>query len=890
MLGRAGTFAIIAFGFATAAMAQSSETSVEFDMPAQSLDQALRNYGVVADKQVMFSVDLVNGKTVGPIAGEMTPDEALQTLLADTGLVFETTFSDVILIRTAQQRASITGGNSLEVVQLQDAAPRQIESVDEKGDDGRSAVSEDEGSVFQQLEEIVVTGTNIRGVQNPTTPVLQFDRKDIDQSGAATVDEFLRTIPQNFNAIRPVSTGSADDFTSENTQSFGASVNLRGIGGGTTLTLLNGRRMTVSGSDSIVDVSVLPLGAIDRVEVLTDGASAVYGSDAVAGVVNFITRKDYEGFEVRGRYGTVTNGSKEDYGVGAAGGFSWSGGGGLFGIDYTDAKPLRIRELPNIDLNDPLFEDSESTVGALVERISGTVSLNQAITNRLSVAVDGLYTNREVIYIGNPARIPERELLSEQDSYFINTRLDYALTDDVTASLFYDYSREDGTRADERDGYEETNARNLLRVIEGTVSGRFMTLPSGNPLSFALGGLYREESYNTVAIPDTLERDVTSAYGELLIPIIGKENALPLVSAFDVSLAGRYEDYSDFGGTFNPKIGMHWAVNEALSFMASYSESFKAPTLFDASREPGLFTFAYPNTFFTAFPEIIADPDGQTVYLGAGGLDTKLTEETADVWSAGANYEPGFIPGLTVSTTYFMYDYVDRVGRIGVIDLFQDPAFGMFANPDPDLATVEALFALAEEEGLPFFNLANADPEDVQFVGFTGLRNISGQKVEGLDFTVDYEKDTAYGVFSASMNAAYLLTFDTQVTDMTPIVDQLNVLYRPIDLKLRGSLSWSRDGLTAFVAFNHIDGYRDNPNADIANHVSSWTTADLAFTFDFSERFENALAGGTVLSLSVSNLFNKQPPFVETTEGYNFDTSNADPYGRQISISLAKSF
>src|SRR5262249_53847435 len=113
----------------------------------------------------------------------------------------------------------------------------------------------------------------------------------------------------------------------------GSSINLRGIGEGTTLILLNGRRMASGFFGSTPDISALPLSAIERVEVLTDGASAIYGSDAIGGVVNFILRKDFDGFETRAR-GGFSDGGVNEYRFSQTLGKNWGSGNALVSGEY----------------------------------------------------------------------------------------------------------------------------------------------------------------------------------------------------------------------------------------------------------------------------------------------------------------------------------------------------------------------------------------------------------------------------------------------------------------------------------------------------------------------------------------------------------------------------
>ena len=153
-----------------------------------------------------------------------------------------------------------------------------------------------------QLEEIVVTGTHISGVAPVGAVVIVYTSEDANQSGAATVDQFARTMTDNFASVDTISNQYSNmrfspTSLSNGTNTFqGAAFNLHGLGPTATLTLLNGQRLAPGGLDgSFTDISQIPLSAMDHIEVLPDGASAIYGADAVAGVVNIITRNDFKG-------------------------------------------------------------------------------------------------------------------------------------------------------------------------------------------------------------------------------------------------------------------------------------------------------------------------------------------------------------------------------------------------------------------------------------------------------------------------------------------------------------------------------------------------------------------------------------------------------------------
>ena len=148
--------------------------------------------------------------------------------------------------------------------------------------------------VAQKVEKIEVTGSNIKRVDAETpSPIQVITREDIVRSGTNSVAELLRDIPS-------VLGGSLNDFNAGSGFARGTqSVSLRGLGSVATLVLVNGRRVETApvadpnlGQGAAFNLNVIPVSAIDRIEILKDGASAIYGSDAIAGVVNIILRKD----------------------------------------------------------------------------------------------------------------------------------------------------------------------------------------------------------------------------------------------------------------------------------------------------------------------------------------------------------------------------------------------------------------------------------------------------------------------------------------------------------------------------------------------------------------------------------------------------------------------
>jgi iron complex outermembrane receptor protein len=145
------------------------------------------------------------------------------------------------------------------------------------------------------IQEIVVTGSRIAQPNLETTsPVTQVTSEDVITQGVTKIEDLLNQLPQAF---------AAQNGTVSNGASGTATVNLRGLGSARTLVLIDGRRMPYGGvTNSAADLNQIPTAMVERVEVLTGGASAVYGSDAIAGVVNFIMKKDFEGIQFDGEY------------------------------------------------------------------------------------------------------------------------------------------------------------------------------------------------------------------------------------------------------------------------------------------------------------------------------------------------------------------------------------------------------------------------------------------------------------------------------------------------------------------------------------------------------------------------------------------------------------
>jgi iron complex outermembrane recepter protein len=181
--------------------------------------------------------------------------------------------------------------------------------------------------------EIVVTGTILRGVAPVGSSIISLNANDIQKTGLLSTTDVLKSIPQ----VTGIGTGEATTVTTQNSNlniSRANGLNIRGLGIQATLTLFQGRRVPTGGFGAqLFDPSTIPAIALSRIDVVADGASATYGSDAVAGVANLILRSDVEGVEMRGRYGFADNYHAQA--VSALAGHKWDTGRAMVAAEYS---------------------------------------------------------------------------------------------------------------------------------------------------------------------------------------------------------------------------------------------------------------------------------------------------------------------------------------------------------------------------------------------------------------------------------------------------------------------------------------------------------------------------------------------------------------------------
>lgn len=278
-----------------------------FDIPAASAVTALPEFGRQAGVQIIAPEEQLDGIVTPAIKGRMDVHEALRRLLVNTDLEVAGDDGHTMTLRPVKKAPVPRGADRREQPDGAQAAPPTEPAVAATVARVSPAPVDDDA---RQLQGVTVTGSFIRRIDTETAlPLTTIDKQEIDISGASTVSDLLGQLPQAAAFDNDETSTGPNDARGDVD-----SVNLRGLGSGNTLVLLNGRRIApfpiASGAVPRLSANInqIPLGAVQRIEVLRDGASATYGSDAVAGVVNTILKKDYEGAEAEVRYGHVGEG------------------------------------------------------------------------------------------------------------------------------------------------------------------------------------------------------------------------------------------------------------------------------------------------------------------------------------------------------------------------------------------------------------------------------------------------------------------------------------------------------------------------------------------------------------------------------------------------------
>lgn len=844
--------------------------------------------------------------------------------------------------------------------------------------------------------DIIVTGSHIRGGVSAGSALQIIDRKDIDLSGLGTAAQVLHSLPQNFRGgINEEVREGAEVFTN---RFSGATVNLRGLDSDATLVLLNGHRLPSGGlRGGFTDISVIPLAAIERVEVLTDGASAVYGADAVAGVVNFVLKSDYEAIESRARYGSVTEGSLDDYQLSQSIGRRWQNGGILAAYEFHKRDALPASDIRRTATNDlrpfggqdhrtylsnpgniidpftflPAFAIPTNQNGKFLtvqdlipgktnlsdfgigrdltseqDRHSAYVRIDQEILHNFTISFDGVFSRRE--FSGN--RFPSTEFLivPESNPFFVDpfgqgyTIVGYSFhneqdakdkgkVNDIIGAISAQYEFADWQiRADAGYGrskstlnsyntidfnalsivladsnpltafnpfgqgnntpqatlekiFKTDHFRRISETLNGTLiaDGRIFSLPGGH-VRLALGADARKEKLRSkdftgdnLAQESSLSRDIYAIFSEISIPIINPEMEIAGARRVDLSLAARMDHYEDIGETYNPKIGLEWSVFSGLAFRATYGTSFRPPNLVEQGGIPASYaitTFEDPASV-TGFSRVL--------YLSGGASD--LDNETADSWTIGIDIEPLQLKNLRINTTYFDIKFKDRISspRDVATILSREQIYPRSVQRNPSQAELDRW---CQDPNFSS-DLAECKVGRIAAIIDNRLQNIAESIVRGLDINISYSFTLFEGITSLSLNTGILFDYAQKETSSSSSKDLVGKVGYPPKERSRASVSWAKNGASMSIFVNHTDSFV-NDRSDNPAHVDDQFTFDGQLAYQFGNREYPKFARNLSISLSMQNIFNKEPPLVDNIVGY--DPSNYSALGRFIAVEVRK--
>ena len=846
-----------------------------------------------------------------------------------------------------------------------------------QGNDGASASAEN-------VQDIIVTGSRIRGVSAVGSNVIAIDQSKIAAEPVTSTADLLRRVPQVIGLGQNRNGGTAQNGAANATR--GSGINLRGIGTNATLILADGKRLPAQGTQGqFTDPSVLPSIALSRVEVVADGASAIYGSDAIAGVVNFITRKNFNGAEFRLRSG-FTGGSYGEQQVAGIVGKTWGSGYLTVSGEYTHNSALQAndlrwyqddnryrggRDLRVTNCNPstitaggrtyaiPVGGVTAANVGSLVagtsnkcfynsydtvipsqSRYSVLANASQDIGEGVRIFADGFYSRRNgklannstftaTVRNTNPFFVsPVPGVTSVTVPYSIVPELgmdvfpfrsySWTASGGVEAKLFGDWSgtayyshgksfdisdRRTGvnaaalaaaladtnpatalnvfggpnnlaTLARIHDNYFQIIGRNKLDVANLQFSGTLVELPGGD-LKLAVGGEYRREytftdlatgtSIAQVHTADSGSRTVKAVFGELYVPIFGGGNAMPGLQELSLSLAGRYEDYSNFGSTSNPKVGVTWRPVQGLAIRGSYGTSFRAPTFTEVSTIAG-----GAGLYYDTLPGVAGNQTG----IGIAGGNPGLKPETATTWSGGVEFKPQFAPGLTLSSTYFNIDYKDQIQALrGTSGILTNPLYASFVTLNPTAAQIAALVG----SGLPLNNAINTSA--VSFIVDGRRQNLGRSKVSGFDFGVNYTTTIGELRLDGGVQGTYYRRYRFQTVPGAALTNVISTINFPQRFRMQADLGAEYGKLHGRVTLNHLSAY-DNTGIIPIQKVRDYDTVDASLSVDITERLS--------LSVDVRNLLNENPPFVDQTRGY--DPQSTNPVPRLVSFTAGVKF
>ncbi len=963
----------------TAAASGNPNEKYLFDIEPGDAAYRLNDFSTQSGLQVLYGFESMKHIPITPVHGEMKPFDALDKMIAGTAIRYEFVNRRTVTLTLVPPSVR----PSVEAALKNDRGPRK--KTDRRAPD-------------TGLDEVTILSDYMPSLSETGSPIVSLNRTEIDAPAFVTVQGAVRTLPQIFGG-GPTEDTNEIGFEAQTNTSRGSGVNLRGLGASSTLVLMNGRRLAGTGSQGLfVDVSNLPLAAVERVDILPDSSSTFYGADAVGGVVNFVMREDFDGWQTEAYYGSATKGQLDENYVSQLYGARGEKGRGAIAFDFYSRDNLTAASRPQARSDLTAFGGSnydiaQSNPGNIVlgpaswaiprgqdgtsldasDFQPGTKNLQNKYkgadllpsqqrwslfsTGRyqpvesLTLFGDALFSQRDVrgngggqfgtfqvtdrnpFYV-NPTGVPgpvtvqynflddmgpqlstgkvrsanasgglewhfgsswsltasggyaSERLRSVITNQVSNAALATALLDEDPATAFNPFGEGSNTNPAT---LESLRAHSSLTTDSSLTSGGLLLdgtlkqLPGGD-LTLSVGGDVREQSFESraistasLAVSDVTSkrrRSIHSAFAELKVPLVGPGNRVRGVESLDLSLAQRYESYSDFGDTLAARLGLSWAPVQGVTLRGTYSESFRPPGLLDLDESTNFYVF---------LPTRNPQTGGVSNVMLWGGKNRDLREENARSWTAGLELEPARLPGSVLALTFFDTEFVDRLSQPAfAADLLSNPAFSAMVTRDPSADYRANVCSRAPQAASGGNCLTTPIAAIVDF----RTRNDAAVKTQGFDLLARYTRDSSLGRLSLGLNGTYLFEFSEARASNLPLQNKVSTPTYPINLRVRTSARWQRGGLDISAYVNYLNSYLDTASLP-RRHVDSWTTLDLHATYSLGTPLRSWV-GDTTLSLGVDNLLDTEPPFLNNPIGIGYDQENGDLTGRIVSITLRK--
>jgi iron complex outermembrane receptor protein len=398
-----------------------------------------------------------------------------------------------------------------------------------------------------------------------------------------------------------------------------------------------------------------------------------------------------------------------------------------------------------------------------------------------------------------------------------------------------------------------------------------------------------------------------------LVPILSPDNNAFIYSA-ELNISGRYDSYSDFGSTFNPKFAADAEIIDGLKIRANWSRSFVAPSMRSVG-DPLYGT--YSNSTARAissiaavsvarFPEVAQIPgipcSGGSCTVGNNiqgiVVDTgnpNVGPQKGETWSVGADISPTLVPGLTASVTMF-----SNTVRGGITSpcapgcILNNGGLNYLFSVYPNGATDAQIAAKVHD--VP---IVSVFPSNAYYIYVRPQTNALDLDVKGLDISANYVFDTDFGQFSAGGSITQFLRYKQAFAGGArySILNTVGVnsTFPAIARQARFNVGWNYDVFSVELFVNNVGGYKNwssgtiNPLTLDANgnpsgggdYVESFTTMDLHMAYDFSQ---SGPLGESQVYLDITNILDEQPPFYNTAQGYG--SFGANPLGRVMSVGI----